>query len=131
MNEKKRFFKDELGEKIMIEFVVLRLRRYSYIMNDGQKIKEIKKSKGTKKNVIKRELKLNYYKDCLINNKVILKLQQRFKSKKHNVYTERINGITLSINDDKILKTFDKITTYPYGTNAFKVYESEMLSKYK
>ena len=115
----------------MIEFVVLRLRRYSYIMNDGQKIKEIKKSKGTKKNVIKRELKLNYYKDCLINNKVILKLQQRFKSKKHNVYTERINGITLSINDDKILKTFDKITTYPYGTNAFKVYESEMLSKYK
>ena len=131
MNGKKRFFKDELGEKIMIEFVVLRLRRYSYIMNDGQKIKEIKKSKGTKKNVIKRELKLNYYKDCLINNKVILKLQQRFKSKKHNVYTERINGITLSINDDKILKTFDKITTYPYGTNAFKVYESEMLSKYK
>ena len=115
----------------MIEFVALRLRRYSYIMNDGQKIKEIKKSKGIKKNVIKRELKLNYYKDCLINNKVILKLQQRFKSKKHNVYTERINGITLSINDDKILKTFDKITTYPYGTNAFKVYESEMLSKYK
>ena len=39
--------------------------------------------------------------------------------------------IVLSSNDDKRLKTFDKVTTYPYGTNAFKVCESEMLSKYK
>ena len=30
---------------------------------------------------------------------------------------------------DKRLQTFDKITTYLYGTNAFKVCESEMLSK--
>ena len=35
----------------------------------------------------------------------------------------------ISSNDDKRLQTFDKITTYPYGTNAFKVCESEMLSK--
>ena len=44
------------------------------------------------------------------------------------VYTEQINKIALSSNDDKRLQTFDKITTYPYGTNAFKVWESEMLS---
>ena len=36
-----------------------------------------------------------------------------------------------SSNDDKILQTFDKITIYPYETNAFKVCESEILSKYK
>ena len=65
------------------------------------------------------------YKDCLFNNKIILKSQQRFKSDHHNVYTEQINKIALSSNDDKRLKTFDKITTYPYGTNAFKVCESE------
>ena len=61
------------------------------------------------------------YKDCNFNNKTIPKLQQRFKSDYHNVYTEQINGIVLSINDNKRLQTFDKITTHPYGTNAFKV----------
>ena len=57
----------------------------------------------------------------------MLKSQQRFKSDYHEVYTEEINKIALSSNDDKRLQTFDKITTYPYGTNAFKVCESEML----
>ena len=68
------------------------------------------------------------YKDCLFNDKIILKLQQRFKSDYHNVYTKQINKISLSSHDNT-LQTFDKITTYPYGTNAFKVCESEMLSK--
>ena len=45
----------------------------------------------------------------------------------HKVYTEEINKIALSSNNDKRLQTFDKITTYPYGANAFKVCESEML----
>ena len=58
--------------------------------------------------------------------KSYLKKQQRFKSDCHNVYTEQINKIALSSNDDKRLQTFYKITTYPYGTNAFKVCESEM-----
>ena len=71
------------------------------------------------------------YADCLFNDKTILKLQQRFKSDCHNVYTEQINKIALSSNDVKRLQTFDKIITYPYETNAFKVFKSEMLSKYK
>ena len=56
---------------------------------------------------------------------------QRFKSKALCVYTEQIYKIALSGNDDKRLQTFDRTTTYPYGTNTFKVCESEMLSKYK
>ena len=67
----------------------------------------------------------------MFNDKIILKSQQRFKSSHHKVYTEEVNKIGLSSNDDKRLQTFDKITTYQYGTNAFKVCESEMLSKYK
>ena len=67
---------------------------------------------------------------ALFNNKIILKSQRRFKSDYHNVYTEKINKIALSSNDDKRLQTFDKIVTNPYGTNAFKVCESEMLTKY-
>ena len=90
---------------------------------------EKKKSKGTKKCVIKRELMFKGYVDCLFNDKIILKSQQRFKSDCHNVYTEEINKIALSSNDVKRLQTFDKITTYPHGTNTFKVCENEMLSK--
>ena len=44
-----------------------------------------KKAKGTKKCVIKRRLKFNDYKECLLNNKVVLKSQQRFKSERHDV----------------------------------------------
>ena len=69
------------------------------------------------------------YTDCLFNDKVVLKSQQRFESDCHNVYTEQINKIALSSNNDKRLQTFDKSTTYPYRTNPFKVCQNEMLSK--
>ena len=119
------FFKDELRGKIMIEFFGLRAKTYAYLMDDDSKHK---KTKGTKKCVTKRRLMVKNYKDCF-HNKIILKLQQIFKSDHHNVYTDQLNKVTLSSNDDKRLQTFDKITTYPHGTNAFKVCESEILSK--
>ena len=108
----------------MKELCALRAKTYSYLMDDNS---EVKKSKGTKKCVIKRELMFENYKDCLSNDKIILKSQQRLKSDHHKVYTEEINKIALSSNDDKRLQTSDRIKTYPYGTNAFKVCESEML----
>ena len=82
--------KDELGGKIITEFVTLRPKTYSYLTDYG---KEDKKAKGTKKCVIKRMIKFNDYKNCLLKDKVILKSQQRFISKKHNVYIENINKI--------------------------------------
>ena len=116
-------FKDELGGKIMKEFVGLRAKTYAYLMDDDT---EPKKAKGTKKCMIKRELMFKNYKNFLLNDTVILKSQQRFKSDCHKVYTEQIHKIALSSNDDKRLQTFDKITTYPYRTNGC---ESEMISK--
>ena len=85
--------KDELGEKIITEFVTLRPKTYSFLNDDGE---EDKKAKGTKKCVIKKMIKFNDYKKCLLNDEVILKSQQRFISKKYNVYTENINKIALS-----------------------------------
>ena len=82
-----------------------------------------------KKCVIKRRLMFENYKDSLINSKTILRSQLRFKSDHDNVYTEEVNNIALNSNDNKRLQTFDRVITYPYGTNAFKVCESEMLSK--
>ena len=79
----------------------------------------------------KRRLVFEIYKDCLFNDKSILKSRQRFKSDYHNVCTRQINEIAQSSNDNEKLQTFDKTTTYPCGTNVFKVCESETLSKYK
>ena len=90
---------------------------------------EVKRAKRTKKFVIKRMLKFNDYKDCLLNDEIKLTSQQRFKSERHNVYTGEINKIALSSNDDKRLQTYDRITSYPYGTSAGKVYKTELLSK--
>ena len=110
--------KDELGEKIMKEFVVLRAKTYSYLIDDGS---EDKKARGTKKCVIKRKLKFQDYRNCLeavqvkrkinylrkkkidvdslkedqkefVNNKLILKTQ-RFKSERHSVFTEEITRL--------------------------------------
>ena len=66
---------------------------------------------------------------CLLNNEILLKSQQRFKSERHNVYTEDVNKIALSSNDDKRLRTYDRITSYPYETSAGKVCKTEILSK--
>ena len=63
----------------------------------------------------------------MLDTKILLKLQQSFKCDYHEVYTEEINKISLSSNDDKRLQTYDRTKTYPYGTNSFKVCESEML----
>ena len=86
--------KDELGGKIITEFVALRPKTYSYSTDDG---KEDKKAKGTKKCIIKRMIKFNDYKNCLLKDKVLLKSQQRFISKKHDVFTENINKIALTM----------------------------------
>ena len=45
------------------------------------------------------------YENCLSNDNIILKSQQRFKCDCHNVYTEQINKIALRSNDDKRLQT--------------------------
>ena len=119
-------FKDELAGKIMKEFCALRAKTYTYLMDDHG---ETKKAKGIKKCVIKRRLTFESYKDSLFNNKTILKSQLKFKSDHHDVYTEEVNKIALSSNDDKRLQSFDGVATYPYGANALKVCESEMLSK--
>ena len=116
-------FKDELGGKIMTEFCALRAKAYAYKLDDDT---EMKKAKGTKKCIVKREIMFKNYIDALFNDEVIIRSQQRFRSDHHGV-----NKIALSSNDDKRIQTFDKITTFPYGTSVFKICENEMLLKNK
>ena len=104
--------KDDLGGDIIKEFVALRPKTYSYITND---FTELKKAKGTKKCVVKKMLRFEDYKKCLFGNGKALKSQQRFKSENYSMYTENINNIALSCDDDKRIVTSDGITSYPYG----------------
>ena len=92
--------------------VTLRPKTYSFLTDNG---KENKKAKGTKKCAIKQKIKFNDYKKCLFSDELILKSQQRFISKKHDVYTENVNKIAVSNNDDKRIVSSNKISSYPYG----------------
>ena len=82
----------------------------------------------TTKTGIFNKIMFEDYKDSLFNSNIILRSQLRFKSDLHIVYKEEINKIAIRSNDHKRLQTHDRITTYPYGTNAFKVCESEMMA---
>ena len=87
-------------------------------MEDGS---EHKKGKGRKKCVIKRRLMFENYKDCLFHKKTIFEKQQRFRSYYHYLYTEEINKVALSRNDNKRIQTFDKLTTFPQEAPVVKV----------
>ena len=101
--------KDELGGEIITEFIALRPKTYSYL-TDNDEIDE--NPKGTKKYIIKKRIKFDDYKKSLLNHKVMLKSQQRFISKNHDVYTELVNKIALSNDDDKKIISSDKITSF-------------------
>ena len=70
-------FKDELGGKILTEFCSLRAKAYAYKLDDDT---EHKKAKGTKKCIIERELMFENHKDSLLNDKLIIRSRQRFRS---------------------------------------------------
>ena len=44
------------------------------------------------------------------------------------MYTEEVNKTALSSGDNKRFQTFDRITTFPQKTNAFKLCKNEMLN---
>ena len=70
-------------------------------------------------------LKKVNHKELIRNNKSILKTKQRFKSERHNVFTEEIYKIALSSNDDKRTQSIDSIETYAYGTRKDLVSDKE------
>ena len=89
--------KDEAGGKIIKEFFELRANLYSYKMYEG---KEEKKCKGIKKNVIKNKITHEDYKHCLFTRKSKLAKMNAIRSRAHNIYTEKINKVALSCEDE-------------------------------
>jgi len=105
-------FKDEVGGKQIEEFVGLRAKLYSYKMFEGE---ETKKCKGVKKAVIQKSITHEDYKDCLFTRCEQLRRMNVIRSHLHEVYTEEINKIALSANDDKRVIQDDGISTLAHG----------------
>ena len=96
----------------MKEFAALRPKMYSYLTNDDYVDKN---EKSAKKCGRKREIKFEDYKNYLEKDEITLILQQMFWSVAHNLFIENATKITMSVSDNKILQTSDRVTTYPPG----------------
>ena len=111
--------KNELGGKIMTEFVALRAKMYVYRKIDKEV--EEKRCKGTKKCVVCEGLTFDDYKTCLFDGETIYREQMLFENKKHEVYTVNKHQIALNRDDDKRLVQADGITTLARGYVALSV----------
>ena len=110
--------KDECGGKVMAEFVGLRAKLYSYKMHDSGK--EEKRCKGVKQSVVKSEITFEDYKACLFSRKEQLRTMNVIRSHMHEVYTEELNKIALSANDDKRVILDDHVHTLAHGHYSLK-----------
>ena len=104
--------KDEAAGKNIIEFVGLRSKLYSFIMEEG---KENKKCKGVKRQVVESYITHEDYKTCLLTGKEKLARQNIIRSYEHTVFTEEVNKIALSAEDDKRYILKDGIHTLAWG----------------
>ena len=104
--------KNELGSKIMTEFVALRPKLYSYKNLDGS---EDKKCKGIKKCIVKKTLTFEDYKTYLFSDSSEYKSHLMFRSAKHEVHTIELNKVALNRDDDKRISRKDGISTFARG----------------
>ena len=77
--------------------------------------KEEKKCNGIKKSVIKKNISYENYKECLFSEKPQMRKMNVIRSYNHEIFSETVNKIALSGNDDKRIIMEDKISTFAYG----------------
>ena len=110
-------FKDEAAGKIIKEFVGLRSKLYSFVMDEGE---ETKKCKGIKRNVVATSITHEDYKTCLRTGKEQLRRQNILRSYQHEVYTEEVSKVALSAQDDKRYILSDGVHTLAWGHYKIK-----------
>ena len=96
----------------MREFCAHTAKTYAYRLDNND---EVKKAKGTKKCVIQNQLTFKDYVNVLFSKVPMVKSQFGFRSRNHEIYTEKINKIVLSSHDNKRIQDDNIIDTYPHG----------------
>ena len=107
-------FKDEAGGKQIEEFVGLRAKLYSYKVSG----EDHKKCKGVKKAVVSKSITHDDYKKCLFTRKEQMRKMNLIRSHLHELFTEEVNKVALSTDDDKRVVLTD-------GTKHFSVWSLE------
>ncbi|XP_057292573.1 uncharacterized protein LOC130621288 [Hydractinia symbiolongicarpus] len=110
--------KDELGGKIMTEFITLRANLYAYksLTKEGGD----RKAKGVKKCVMKKSITFDDYWRCLREGVDIYKSQVLIQNKGHKLYTQEISKLALNSADDKRIVQPNQITTLARGYRGIK-----------
>ena len=139
----------------MTKFVGLRAKTYSYLQMSVVKIKKEKTQKTVSLianlnlkiiKIVSKQLNLRIKqtiqktkeidtdspkkddKEFIKNNRLILKTQKRFKNERHNIFTQEINKIALSLNDDKRVQSSYLKETYANGMSKDLVREKKRLN---
>ncbi|XP_057308120.1 uncharacterized protein LOC130646006 [Hydractinia symbiolongicarpus] len=105
--------KDELGGKIMTEFITLRAKPYAYksLTKEGSG----QKAKGVKRCVTKKSITFDDYWRCLEEGVDIYKTQVLIQNKNHQIYTQKVNRLALNRADDKRIVQLDQFKTLARG----------------
>ena len=123
-------FKDECSGKQMTEFIEIRPKLYSYKVGEitpSEEASAHKKCKGVKKSVVQNQITHRDYKTCLLTKKEQMRKMNVIRSHNHELYTETINKIALSAEDDKRVIRKDSVHTYAIGHYAIPNIEHEKL----
>ena len=117
--------KDELGGRVMTNFVALRPKLYAYKTLSGG---GDKKCKGVKKCVVKKMLDFDEYKHCLFTKagqrEIVYQKQLMFWNRPHKVYTFRVNKVALNRDDNKQVVQSDGVSTLAHKQKDIKVEDS-------
>ena len=102
-------FKDELGGRLMTEFIGIRPKMYSYVGEESGK-----RAKGVKKSVLKKTITHEDYRSCLFEKEVFLRDMPSLRSRAHTIYGETVHKVALSPLDTKRY-ILDGISTLAFG----------------
>ena len=115
-NKKKiGLMKDECAGAVMTEFVALKPKLYSFLTEEDEKIREKQKAKGVKKCIIRKSLRHENFKKCLMSGQSQMRKQSFFRSREHHVFTENMTKVALNPRDDKRIILENGIDTLALG----------------
>ena len=109
-------FKDEVAGKQITHFVGLRPKLYSFKVEECRGVlggcnPPVKKCKGVKKSVVKKDIEFEDYVKCLFSGEKQMRSMKIIKSENHDLYSKEVNKVALSNEDDKRIVLEDKINT--------------------
>ena len=104
--------KDECAGRAIEEYVGLRPKMYSILEASGACIK---KAKGVKKNVVKKHIRHEQYREALFGKKTFHHSMDVLRSEKHHIYGLHLNKVSLSPFDSKRWIAENGVDTLAYG----------------